>query len=133
MKDRVAFFYGLRCFVVCDRIFVLCGDFYCVIRTADRSPSRQRTDRSITVLSDLIDDFDWVDAGTVINETSEIRFTHFQVSSHARLDSVRVGFCCSHVKKVPRHACLFFGSLFYFDNYRRKDVAEAIQLEALEV
>lgn len=62
----------------------------CIIRTADRSPSGRRTDRSITVLRDLIDDFDLVDAGTVRNETSEIRFTHFQASSHAPLDRVYV-------------------------------------------
>lgn len=46
------------------------------------------SNRSETELGELIEDFDLIDAGTVKNDTSEIRFTHFQASSHARLDRI---------------------------------------------
>lgn len=53
-------------------------------------PCRQRSDRSETDLGELIEGFDLIDAGTVKNDTCENWFTHFQASSHARLDRIYV-------------------------------------------
>lgn len=108
VKDRVSFFSGLRRFVDCDRTVVLLGDFNCVVRAADRTPTRQRADRSATVLAELLEDYDLIDAGTVKNDTCEMRFTHFQASSHARLDRVYVSASMATVLTKYRVTPVFF-------------------------
>lgn len=88
--DRVLFFGGLRRYLDCDRALVLVGDFNCVVRRLDRSPIRRNADKSELLLGEMLEDFDLVDVGTVKNAKKEMRFTHFQASSSARLDRVYV-------------------------------------------
>lgn len=108
VKDRVSFFSGLRRFVDCKRTVVLCGDFNCVVQAIDRLPSGQRPDRSATILKELLEDFDLVDAGSVRNETREMRFTHFQASSHARLDRIYVSASVAALLTKYRVTPVFF-------------------------
>lgn len=108
VRERVSFFSGLGRFVDCDRAVMLCGDFNCVVRAIDRTPIRQRTDRDVTVLSNLLEDFDLIDAGTVRNETSEMHFTHFQASSLARLDRIYVSATLATILTKYRVMPLFF-------------------------
>lgn len=119
VKDRVSFFLGLRRFVDCDRTVVLLGDFNCVVRVTDRLPSKVQTDRSATVLDKLLADFDLIDAGTLKNETREMQFTHFQASSHARLDRVYVSASVAGLLgKYRVTPVFFFGPLSGFNDHR---------------
>ena len=66
---------------------ILLGDFNCVLHVRDRLPTRKIEDRSTDILKAIIRDCDLLDSSTTDNT---LKYTHFQGSSHARLDRIYV-------------------------------------------
>lgn len=90
--ERAAFFRGLRQYVECDKICVLLGDFNCVCEPADRSNDATREDSSVRYLKEIVEDNDLSDVGRFPAHSSQLRYTHFHASSHARLDRIYVSY-----------------------------------------
>lgn len=65
---------------------ILLGDFNCVINKKDRVPSLTIVDPSAEALKALVQDCDLIDSAT----DHALCFTHFQGSSHARLDRIYI-------------------------------------------
>ncbi|MDD9361355.1 MAG: hypothetical protein PV344_00245, partial [Anaplasma sp.] len=86
--DREQFFQFLRSYLDCDRAVVLMGDFNCVCDERDKSSQSVISDSSVSVLKDMIDSCGLDDVGASCAPTHCLRYTHFQVSSHARLDRI---------------------------------------------
>lgn len=73
-----------------DRLLVLLGDFNCVSMARDKTSATPYRDASTACLSDIIDRCHLEDVGDCLGCGSGVRFTHFQGTSHARLDRAYV-------------------------------------------
>lgn len=71
-----------------DSKVIMAGDFNCVVRRDDCTYKEGRRDSSVTQLKRLIHDQDLLDVGLGNNTT--IKYTHWQGTSHARLDRIYV-------------------------------------------
>lgn len=69
-------------------MLVLLGDFNCVCNEADRTPFKPRIDQSARLLLDIVDEGNLFDVAPFQLEENHLQFTHFQNSSHARLDRI---------------------------------------------
>lgn len=87
-RDREDYFLSLTQHLRNDRVLVVLGDFNCVCSGQDRSSTRQRHDTSADVLNAMTCDYQLVDVGD--HEKVPFRYTHFQGTSHARLDRIYV-------------------------------------------
>lgn len=88
LRERECFFLSLEHHFCTDRALVLFGDFNCVCNAQDRTSLKLRHDPSSDALQRLICDYQLVDIGE--NEKAGCRYTHFQGTSHARLDRIYV-------------------------------------------
>lgn len=68
-----------------DRFLVLLGDFNCVCSSRDKTSATPFRDASTVILSDVINESGLEDVGATFNN-GPVFFTHFQGTSHARLD-----------------------------------------------
>lgn len=93
MTQRYAFFESLSQYFGATGNLVLLGDFNCVLSAGDRSSSRDDVDSSADYLRGIVEAFGMCDAADSCTP-SPVQFTHFQGSSHARLD--RIYFSASH-------------------------------------
>ncbi|CAN7951769.1 unnamed protein product [Ixodes pacificus] len=69
---------------------IFLGDFNCVCNVRDRASAKSISDSSSTLLRDILDEYLLTDVADMHVEREELRFTHFQQSSHARLDRIYV-------------------------------------------
>lgn len=88
VSEREAFFRGISHYIESDRITVLLGDFNCICESRDRTPFTRVSDSSANVLSEIIAENNLEDVFYISKSTKKIPFTHFQKSSHARLDRI---------------------------------------------
>lgn len=88
--ERKVFFEELREWFDTERVIVLLGDFNCVCSARDKSSSAPYRDASTVALNSLISDFGLEDVGDVLECRTRVQFTHFQGTSHARLDRAYV-------------------------------------------
>lgn len=85
VNDRDVFFRGLRTYLECDKVIVLLGDFNCVCEQVDRSRASVFADKSVRQLSEMLENNYLCDVGRFSPNNNQLRFTHFQASSHARM------------------------------------------------
>lgn len=90
VRERVDFFCQLLPFCDCDRNVVVLGDFNCVCYCDDRAGVGTSIDRSARLLNNLVDNCDLVDVGKYNSKERPLQFTHFQGTSHARLDRIYI-------------------------------------------
>lgn len=84
--ERKVLFEDLRAWLNTERAVVLLGDFNCVCFARDKSSCTPYRDGSTIVLRDITADFGLEDVGDALECKTQIQFTHFQGTSHARLD-----------------------------------------------
>lgn len=77
-------------YIKSNRTTVLLGDYNCVCNAGDRFPITRNNDASANRLSEIIAENNMEDVFHISRGTKKIQFTHFQESSHARLDRVYV-------------------------------------------
>ena len=84
------------------------GDFNCVCDERDKSSQTAISDSSVSVLKDMIVSCGLDDVGASCAPTHCLRYTHFQASSHARLD--RFYLSCDMLQQVHDYSVqpLFF-------------------------
>lgn len=85
-EDRQNFFRTLRQYLTNERQIIMMGDFNCVLSPQDKTSSSPYKDASTDLLAELIDEFGLVDVAKCLENGRDVRFTHFQGTSHARLD-----------------------------------------------
>lgn len=89
-SERCDFFQSLDGYCDTDRQLVIMGDFNCVLSAHDKTSNAPYRDRSTAALSDIIDRYSLEDVAECLDAGQNIHFTHFQNSSHARLDRAYV-------------------------------------------
>lgn len=89
-KERTVFFSNVRPYLTAEKRLVVLGDFNCVLSSRDKASTTPFRDESTALLSDIIDYFGLVDVGECLEGERDVKFTHFQGVSHARLDRVYV-------------------------------------------
>lgn len=87
VKQRELLFSQVRIHADTRFNVILLGDFNCVLNVRDRTPTRKIEDHSTDILKATICDCDMFDSSTI---DSSLKYTHFQGSSHARLDRIYV-------------------------------------------
>lgn len=85
-EERKHLFEGIRSLFDTERMIIFLGDFNCVCSTRDKSSATPFRDGSTMVLNDIINEYGLEDVGDILAGTPNVQFTHFQGSSHARLD-----------------------------------------------
>lgn len=90
VHGRLEFFQSIRGYLSCGKNVLLLGDFNCVCVSEDKSGSTPFMDGSTKVLVELIEEYELIDVGQFASPSKCLRFTHFQGSSHARLDRAYV-------------------------------------------
>lgn len=90
VREREQFFQFLRSYLECDKVVVLMGDFNCVCDESDRSSGKVDIDSSASVLKDITEGNGLDDVGALLAGKTAFRYTHFQASSHARLDRIYI-------------------------------------------
>lgn len=87
-RMRLSFFNDLAKFLDTDRSVVLFGDFNCVCHPADRVKPFTTRDSSVEALISLVSNYSLLDVGAC--RDTRVQYTHFQGSSHARLDRIYI-------------------------------------------
>lgn len=87
---RGKFFDEIRRFFETERLIIFLGDFNCVLSASDKSSEAPFRDASTSALNEILNDFGLDDACESVSGFKTVRYTHFQGSSHARLDRVYV-------------------------------------------
>lgn len=90
VQERKEFFEKLDVYLECERKLILAGDFNCVCSGCDKTSSRPYNDASTAVLIDVLAKAQLEDVGECLCCGKGVMFTHFQRTSHARLDRVYV-------------------------------------------
>lgn len=90
--EREIFFSTMRPCLECERSVLLLGDFNYVCRPEDRSNSKTYSDKSADLLHQMIVDNELEDIALVLTHEDQVKYTHFQNASHARLDRIYVPF-----------------------------------------
>lgn len=88
LSDRYQFFRTLRHFIDTPCNVIVGGDFNCVIRKQDCTYTRGHRDGSVTYLEKLLVENNLIDVMDAGDSCPTLRFTHWQGSSHARLDRI---------------------------------------------
>lgn len=88
--EREKFFGTLRQHVDTDRMLIITGDFNCVLSGRDKTSNNAYRNASTNLLSEIVADYGLVDVGQCLDGEKDVRFTHFQGFSHARLDRIYV-------------------------------------------
>lgn len=86
LEARLDFFDSLKQHLNTERRLMLLGDFNCVLSSRDKASETTYRDASTSLLAEIVDEFGLIDAGECLEGTRDVRFTHFQGCSHARLD-----------------------------------------------
>lgn len=86
---RKKFFQRIYSFLDCQRKLVMLGDFNCVCDARDRSSRTRHSDSSTRILNEMTTEFTLQDVAKY-QSYANLWFTHFQSTSHARLDRVYV-------------------------------------------
>lgn len=89
-QERRDFFGTIESYVKCDRNVILFGDFNCVQRPEDRSKKLLARDKSAMYLTEVVNEHDLEDVGSVLVSGNGTAYTHFQGDCHARLDRIYV-------------------------------------------
>lgn len=84
------FFENIRTRLDTERIVVFLGDFNCVCSARDKSSDTPFRDSSILALIEAASDYCLEDVGDALLGVRQVHFTHFQGTSHARLDRAYV-------------------------------------------
>lgn len=90
VAQRLDYFGRISEYCNTDRILILLGDFNCVCSARDKTSTTPHRETSTIKLMDIINDFALEDVGECITSGHNVQFTHFQGSSHARLDRAYV-------------------------------------------
>lgn len=122
--ERCQFFESIAEYLKCERLLVVVGDFNSTCAPEDRTPHGRRRDSSGDVWNELVNEHYLEDVAHCGKGTKGVQFTHFQGSSHARLDrayvSAELAPLCEHysVEQVcfSDHCLVTFGL-----GSRRKD------------
>ncbi|CAN8031064.1 unnamed protein product [Ixodes persulcatus] len=80
----------LASFLQTDKGILLLGDFNCVCFASNRARTSVVIDRSASFLQDTTEDCYLVDIGSLNFCQNKLAFTHFQGTSHARLDRISI-------------------------------------------
>lgn len=88
VNARNDFFLLIEPYLSTDRKLLLLGDFNCVLNFNDRSQFTARFDPSAALLQSLVNENNLADIGE--HKGSRVHYTHFQRSSHARLDRIYI-------------------------------------------
>lgn len=89
-QERREFFEEIESYLKCERRLILAGDFNCVCAGRDKTSGKKHNDASTAVLRDMTAEFHLEDVGECLCSGKSVIFTHFQGTSHARLDRVYV-------------------------------------------
>lgn len=84
------FFQSLKKYLICEKSLIVMSDFNCVLRGCDKTSARAFRDRSTDALSEVIATCNLDDVAECLEGERCVRYTHFQRSSHARLDRIYV-------------------------------------------
>uniref|UniRef100_A0A4D5RYT2 Putative tick transposon n=1 Tax=Ixodes scapularis TaxID=6945 RepID=A0A4D5RYT2_IXOSC len=87
--ERRVFFEGLSEYLNCERFVIFLGDFNCVCAPQDRVNLTRVRDQSAFYVTDIVANNSLEDV-TSVSSSNGVCFTHFQGSSHARLDRAYV-------------------------------------------
>lgn len=90
VQERRIFFESVRHYCDTERVVCLLGDFNCVCSAHDKTSSTPYQDSSTVLLSDIVNDYGLEDVGECVNSGRGVQFTHFQGTSHSRLDRAYV-------------------------------------------
>lgn len=85
-EQRKEMFEAISNYCVTDRFVIVIGDFNCVCMANDKTSSTPYRDVSVVSLNNIISQHCLEDVGECCGFGNDIRFTHFQGQSHARLD-----------------------------------------------
>ncbi|CAN7950719.1 unnamed protein product, partial [Ixodes hexagonus] len=88
VNDRTVFFENIWQHLNTERIIILMGDFNCVLSSRDKTSARAYRDSSTDILAQVINECNLADVEECLEGTREVQYTHFQGSSHARLDRI---------------------------------------------
>lgn len=87
-EERRTFFERVNQYCDCQKLVIIAGDFNCVLSAADKTSRRDFNDISTVILREIVNDGGMEDVGQCLEGTRTVQFTHFQGSSHARLDRI---------------------------------------------
>lgn len=93
-RDRCLFFREMQAYFECEKCVILLGDFNCVLTLEDCTYTAKLGDESVRLLRDSLNKYFLHDVALFAMGGSRQHFTHFQGSSHARLDRAYV---CSEI------------------------------------
>lgn len=68
------------------------GDFNCVLKAEDRSTRRVVCDKSSDILAQITHEFELEDIAECFRGHGDVSYTHFQGTSHARLDRIYLSY-----------------------------------------
>lgn len=89
-RQRRVFFEDVVKLVDCDKQVLFFGDLNCVSTPADRANQSAKIDSSALFLEKCTNDLCLEDVATLVTATRAARYTHYQGTSHARLDRIYV-------------------------------------------
>ncbi|KAH9359729.1 hypothetical protein HPB48_002577 [Haemaphysalis longicornis] len=89
-RRKKSVFEELRAWLDTERALVILGDFNCVRSARDKSSWTPYRDGSTIALNGARADFGLEDVGDMLECKTHFQFTHFQGTSHARLDRAYV-------------------------------------------
>lgn len=100
-EERRDFFEAIKQHCNCERTLILLGDFNCVCSAKDKTSATPFADVSTNVLTDMINEYGLDDVGEWLSTGRCSQYTHYQGTSHARLDRAYVSLellplCCNY-------------------------------------
>lgn len=102
---RENFFANVKQYLSTQKRVVLMGDFNCVLNGRDKTSRSAFRDKSTDLLTDLIKEYDLDDVAECLQTAHGVEYTHFQGTSHARLDRIYVSLDmvpkCNNYHVVP--------------------------------
>lgn len=90
LNSRKLFFDRIYAYLDCRRKIIMLGDFNCVCDVRDRSCKTRQRDISTGILNEIVTEFTLYDVANYQRKDQALRYTHFQGTSHARLDRAYV-------------------------------------------
>uniref|UniRef100_A0A6B0V524 Putative tick transposon n=1 Tax=Ixodes ricinus TaxID=34613 RepID=A0A6B0V524_IXORI len=104
-EERKTFFEDIRSFFETERIVIFVRDFNCVLSARDETSTLPFRDASTVVLNEIVNHCGLEDVGDCLWDTRNVPYTHFQGSSHARLDRAYISLeilpQCSEYRVMP--------------------------------
>lgn len=92
VQERANFFLSLKHHLHVQKMIACVGDFNCVLKAEDRSTRRVVCDKSSDILAQITHEFELEDIAECFRGHGDVSYTHFQGTSHARLDRIYLSY-----------------------------------------